>query len=99
MARDNKPLIAALIVSFTTVLVLVAVLLFVLMGHSSNKTDAETSNTAQTQSNTNGDLQGCINDAHGQWDGLVASGETMSPNYAQSDLDQAIATCHQQYGY
>ena len=100
MARENKPLIAALIVSFATILVLVAVLLFVLLGHNSNKTQAETTDTNQTQSSANSDLQGCINDAHTQWDSLVASGETLSgPNYAQSNLDQAIATCHQQYGY
>jgi len=100
MARENKPLIAALIVSFATILVLVAVLLFVLLVHDSNKTQADTTDTTQAQSTANSDLQGCINDAHSKWDQEIAIEESGgSTNTGQSLLDQDIASCHQQYGY
>lgn len=81
-------------------IVLVAVLFtFIGIALAGSNHPQPTQNTqAPTQANA---LQDCINRAHGAYDGLVAvqEGSTPPATTAKSQLDQAIAGCHQQYGY
>ncbi len=98
MARENKPIIAALIVSFATILILLGVLLFVLLGNDSSNSQTETSSDTQSQSAANTDLKNCISEAHSRWDLMVASDEASGSKGGQSNLDMDIVVCHQQYG-
>jgi len=69
---------------------------------SSNKHSQPATNTSTPVTSTSTALQDCMNQAHQQWDGVIASAEGTPGNaydFDKSQLDQRLVQCHQQYGY
>jgi hypothetical protein len=82
-------------------LLLIVGLLVAVLASSRSHTQPATNTSAATPS-TSTALQGCMNQAHQQWDGAIASAEGTPGNaysFDKSQLDQRLVQCHQQYGY
>lgn len=95
MNNSKKSSNNKLIVLLVLILIFVGFVVIMAAGSSQN----QNTNTQATSSASQ--LQECINNAHSTFDSAIAfeEGHTNPSNLPKSQLDMAIANCHQQYGY